>query len=1391
LRPPSIQQARADLQIAPPAAANRTWIPWNLGVCWGFNRKFSFRSGDLDAGFNPCVQGVFNPAPPVTQSTREPSKPCQVEIMSDPEFTPVQMADGGRLLADSLWQDPASMVLILSLEGTAVDVDPSMAQSLGKSVAELRGASLRACLPPDYRIPFETAFRETIREQKCRTVEVRHDGRWFEDTLRPALDGLGTVAGVSLVRRDITAWKDSAGQASRFNGPLRKAIGRISAAAELGDALALLLDFAVELGGFRGGAVYDIEGETAVIRHDRGMPAEFIESVRREPLTIPYFKHAFEHPEEVVHCVSVMDEGSRKGLRHGVMAAYCIALVNENRPFGFMIVAPFPSVTASEADLEIVRILAKETEGAFGRMILTGRLLQLSQQQQVILDAVPLGISHTKRRTLNWANAAHDALFGLEQGKTEGLHGSALFSNIGEFEPAAEECEEQLSAGGIFSREIELRRPDGSRFWCKMSARAIDSSNPDAGEIWCLEDVTERRRREEALRDSEEQYRRLFEVESDAIMVVDHESDRIVDANPAALQLYGYSRHEILNLTSRDISAEPEKTTKALAEKVARIDLRWHRKKDGTQFAVEISNEYFEAKGRKLHVAAIRDITLRMRLEQELKTSEETYRLLFEEAGDIIFIVSAEGQLLAANKTAMERLGYSFDELASMTIRDLNTPEHGVAAHERMREVQEKKLFLFESAHRIKDGGIIPVEVNARPITWNGRPAMMGICRDITKRKHAEEALRASEARLRYILDSSPIPMVIAADMKTIRYVNPAFTRTFGYAIDEVSDVDTWRTKVYPDPDYRRFVKDQLKDLLEKRRNLDLPHKDLEVHMRCKDGTLKTVLREATVLPKADNQFLMTLIDVTDLKSAESAIRNSEASLRRLGDNIPNGMVFQKVRETDGSLRFEYVSAGVEHIHGVTEEMVKQDAAVLIDQILEEDRALFRARFQESVRTLSRIDVELRVRRPDGKVRWVYICSTPRALVDGTIVWDGLALDITEKKRIEDRLRQSQKLEGIGQLAGGVAHEFNNILASMMMSLGFIQTDSLDEETLHTFDEIRQGCNRAADFVKQLLAFSRRSIMQKQPIDWAASVQVQSRLLDRLLGENIKIAFQKSDNLPWADADKSMLEQVLLNLCFNARDAMPRGGTIRLSMEGVSLDSIQTKASGEYPAGQYVCLSVTDTGNGMDEQTMKHLFEPFFTTKDVGQGSGMGLATVRGIVQQHHGWVEVESTPGKGSTFRVYLPALAARQPSQVRADIVRGSATILTVEDDPILRSLNGRLLSRYGYTVLVAANAEEAITVWNEHRNTIDLLLSDITLPGEMTGIQLAERFLAEKPGLKAVLTSGYCQEKPELDRLSEASIVFIPKPYPAETLTTVIRECLSAAAKGSGSGSGERSR
>lgn len=424
---------------------------------------------------------------------------------------------------------------------------------------------------------------------------------------------------------------------------------------------------------------------------------------------------------------------------------------------------------------------------------------------------------------------------------------------------------------------------------------------------------------------------------------------------------------------------------------------------------------------------------------------------------------------------------------------------------------------------------------------------------------------------------------------------------------------------------------------------------------------------------------------------------------------------------------------------------------------------------------------ERRLRHRDGHEIWTWVSGAP--LFDESGKYRGafaMFTDVTERRHLESQLRQVLKLESVGQLAGGIAHDFNNILAAIMMHLSLLrQNPDLDPETAEGLKELEVEAKSAANLTRQLLMFSRRSVIQSRVVDLNELVQNLIKMLRRLLGENIAISFESQNQLPTIEVDVGMIEQVLMNLAVNARDAMPKGGKLTITTAAVELNEEVSKRHSERRPGQFVTLTVADTGVGMDEGTLKRIFEPFFTTKDVGKGTGLGLPTAHGIIKQHHGWIEVQSGMGKGSTFVVYLPvrvsAPAAVEHPPIATPVVGGKGTLLLVEDEEIVRRPIGIYLRKLGYQVIEAANGNQAYSLWRRHLAEVDLLYTDMVMPEGVSGLELAEKLRGEKPQLKVIISSGYSTEISMQGVPVGAGYVYLPKPSPSATIAATVRQCL----------------
>jgi signal transduction histidine kinase/CheY-like chemotaxis protein len=388
--------------------------------------------------------------------------------------------------------------------------------------------------------------------------------------------------------------------------------------------------------------------------------------------------------------------------------------------------------------------------------------------------------------------------------------------------------------------------------------------------------------------------------------------------------------------------------------------------------------------------------------------------------------------------------------------------------------------------------------------------------------------------------------------------------------------------------------------------------------------------------------------------------------------------------------------------------------------------------------------------------------------------------DVTERQHLETQLRYAQKLESVGRLAGGVAHDFNNVLTVIQGHVGLLRAHPhLTPDMADSLQAISRASERATRLTSQLLIFSRKSRWQPRPLDLNELLTEFSQMLQRTLGEDIEFQFHYAPSLPSVWADPDMIEQVVTNLAVNARDAMPKGGTLLVDTAVVDIDEVYVHRHPEAHLGSAVCLTMIDTGCGMDQVTLSRIFEPFFTTKEFGKGTGLGLATVCGIVKQHQGWIEVQSQLGQGTTFKIYLPPGEPTAPScadpATSAPVRGGHETILLVEDESPVRWTVRNVLERYGYRVLEASAGVEAMALWHQHHQDVALLLTDVVMPAGLNGQELAEQFKTQKPGLKVIYTSGYSVQTAG-DRLELIDgLTFLQKPFDPARLALAVRNCL----------------
>lgn len=511
---------------------------------------------------------------------------------------------------------------------------------------------------------------------------------------------------------------------------------------------------------------------------------------------------------------------------------------------------------------------------------------------------------------------------------------------------------------------------------------------------------------------------------------------------------------------------------------------------------------------------------------------------------------------------------------------------------------------------------------------------------------------------------------------------------------------------------------------------------------------------------------------------ADADLRASEERFRELAETIQD--MFWIMDPIDR--RTLYISPASETILGRSCKSLYEQPDSWFDAVHPDDQDRIR-RAVGSLVDGDEYDIEYRIIRSDEQVRMIHDLAYPVRDEAGQLLRIvGVARDITEQRSLEDQLRQSQKMDAVGQLAGGVAHDFNNILSIIIMQAQLTEaTVELPDKVRETLHEIRAAADRAANLTRQLLLFGRRQVIQPSDVDLNGIVTQLTKMLERIIGEDVRLELDLCAEPLMTRADPGMLEQLLMNLSVNARDAMPQGGRLLIESAKRCVDEAELSRNPAASAGSHVWLSVSDEGCGMSPETASRAFEPFFTTKEVGRGTGLGLATVFGIVKQHKGWINVTSEPEHGTRIEVFLPsgtAGATVEPltsERAQENSCRGNETVLVVEDEPGVREMVRTVLERNGYRVMEAANGADAIRLVEGYEGALDLLLTDIVMPGGLNGWDLGRRLLRDDPQLKVLYFSGYSAEIAERKIELSHQETFLQKPLSADVLLEAVRNCL----------------
>lgn len=771
----------------------------------------------------------------------------------------------------------------------------------------------------------------------------------------------------------------------------------------------------------------------------------------------------------------------------------------------------------------------------------------------------------------------------------------------------------------------------------------------------------------------------------------------------------------------------------------------------------------------------------RQQAEESLRRARRDWENIFQAIGHPVLILDPEHRIIAANDAALRAARAALPDLVGRPCYQVfhgsnrSCPPEGCPT---CSLAVGSPIETIEMEMEALDGVFL---VSCTPVR---NPAgelekIIHIATDITRRKEAEEKLAQSEALYHSLVENLPQNVYRKNLEGRFTFVNQRFCQALGQPLEAIlgrTSFDLFETGLA-----EQFQRDD-RQVLESGQPLET----VEQHQVA--GQSPAYVRVCRT-PLRDGQGRIIGLqgiswDITEQQRAEEALRQSEANLAAAQQMAHLGSWetdLASLEDLDRNpLRW---SDEVFRIFGYAPGEIEVSRRNFFQAVHPEDRPRIQAAVLEALLLRQSYRIEHRIRRADGTERMVQehaelVCDPatgrPRKLV-------GTVQDITERQQLEERLRQSQKLESFGTLASGVAHDFNNILSVILMNAEMLLgRPRLDPETLDSVRQIADAGRRAANLTRQLLTFSRQQPMRRQCLDLGAVVGNLTKMLRRIIGEDVSLQCNFSPDLLPVHADVGMLEQVLMNLAVNARDAMPQGGQLIITAERVRLEPDQLASRPGARAGDFACLRVQDTGTGIAPEHLPRIFEPFFTTKEVGKGTGLGLATAYGIIQQHEGWVEVESAPGQGATFKVFLPlsqqggaADLATPPTPAARG---GTEGVLVVEDEAPVRAMVCICLRRLGYQVFEAKNGPEALKVWAQHHSEVDLLFTDMIMPAGCSGVELAQRLQQEKPSLRILFMSGYSADLARNWPLEEG-VNYLAKPFSPAALAKIVRDRLDA--------------
>jgi PAS domain S-box-containing protein len=878
-------------------------------------------------------------------------------------------------------------------------------------------------------------------------------------------------------------------------------------------------------------------------------------------------------------------------------------------------------------------------------------------------------------------------------------------------------------------------------------------------------------------------YRTLIEFTRDPVYVLDpNDGFRMVYANNAACMHFGVDLEQLLAMRIPDwdtvfdmgnidtIMEELKKGKQMHFETV-------HRIASGELIPVEVTCNYLKYAGKELTAGYFYDITERKQVEEALRRSEERHLLAIDGANDGIWERDLRTNEVYFSPRWKSMLGYEDHELPN----EISEWKMRIHPDDLKRVTDTGKAYLnghipsYEIEYRLrhKDGSYrwILTRGSCLRDPYGIPYRIAGSHTDITSRKIDEEARRLNEALFRAVLETLPVGIWILEKDGKIALSNEAARKIWGDAhyvgIDQYNMYKGW----WHDTGLPIGNEEWGGARAVKRGETCLGE---IIDIQCFDGNRKTIVNSAVPLKNDKGEIFAAVIvneDITELKQAEKSLKESEKKFRTLFEESKDAIFVSNLSKSVIDIN----RAGTELFGYTNEELISMDPSELYCNPEDRNQLWQKLDAQGFVK-----DFEVDIMRKDGeKITVHFSISTIRDDSGKISGYQGIVHDVTERKKLERQLVQAQKMESIGVLAGGVAHDFNNLLTAIsgygqILQEGIPEGDTLLKESA---GQVLKAAERAAELTRSLLAFSRRQVINPKPLCIEALVNNTGKLIRRIIGEDVELKISIDDKSLLVRADAGQIEQVLMNLATNARDAMPGGGSLSISVKRAMIRE-GSEAGYDLPAsGEYALITVTDTGTGIDDKSMGRLFEPFYTTKEVGKGTGLGLSIVHGIIKQHNGSILVSTEKDAGTSFRIYLPLtgnLDTGDGLEPRKSFAGGAETLLVAEDEEEVKAFLKRILERSGYKVITADDGEEALVKFREHKEEISLVLSDVVLP-KKNGREIVDEIRKSKPGIKVVFISGYPSDIVQNKGILGKGVDFITKPFLKDDLLRKLRYML----------------